>query len=77
MRAAVLREVGRRLTIDSVDIARSGAPEVQTCTAPAASARPDPHFIDGSYPHALHPTRFPASKPHDLQTMCEGRGLAP
>ena len=50
MKAAVLREVGKPLTIEDVQISKPGPNEVLIRTAAAGVCHSDLHFIEGSYP---------------------------
>ena len=53
MKAAVLREVGKRLEIEDVLVAKPGPREVLIRTAAAGVCHSDLHFVEGSYPYAL------------------------
>ena len=53
MKAAVLREVGKPLQIEQVQIDKPGPHEVLIRTAAAGVCHSDLHFIEGSYPHPL------------------------
>ncbi len=53
MKAAILHEVGKALTIEDVDIAQPSAREVLIKTKAVGLCRSDLHFLDGSYPHPL------------------------
>ena len=53
MKAAVLREVGKPLQIEDVQISKPGPHEVLIRTAAAGVCHSDLHFIEGSYPHPL------------------------
>jgi len=53
MKAAVLREVGKRLEIEDVQIGKPGPREVLIRTAAVGLCHSDLHFIDGHYPHPL------------------------
>ena len=53
MKAAVLREPGKPLTIEQVDIAQPGAREILIKTKAVGLCRSDLHFIDCAYPHPL------------------------
>ena len=53
MKAAVLREVGKPLQIEDVQINKPGPHEVLIRTAAAGLCHSDLHFIQGSYPTAL------------------------
>jgi S-(hydroxymethyl)glutathione dehydrogenase / alcohol dehydrogenase len=50
MKAAVLREVGKPLTIEDVQINKPGPHEVLIRTVAAGVCHSDLHFIEGSYP---------------------------
>src|SRR5580698_10530630 len=50
MRAAVLREVGKPLQIEDVQVRKPGPREVLIRTAAAGVCHSDLHFIEGSYP---------------------------
>ena len=53
MKAAVLREVGKPLQIENVQIGKPGPREVLIRTVAAGVCHSDLHFIEGSYPHPL------------------------
>src|SRR5205809_7053639 len=53
MKAAVLHEVNKPLTIEDVEINKPGARAVLLRTAVAGLCHSDLHFIDGLYPHPL------------------------
>ncbi|MDP3298782.1 MAG: alcohol dehydrogenase catalytic domain-containing protein, partial [Phenylobacterium sp.] len=53
MKAAVLREVGKPLQIEDVQINKPGPHEVLIRTMAAGVCHSDLHFIEGSYPHPL------------------------
>ncbi len=53
MKAAVLREVGKPLLIENVQINKPGPHEVLIRTAAAGVCHSDLHFVEGSYPHPL------------------------
>jgi S-(hydroxymethyl)glutathione dehydrogenase/alcohol dehydrogenase len=53
MKAAVLHEVNKPLTIEDVEINKPGAREVLIRTAFAGLCHSDLHFIEGLYPHPL------------------------
>ena len=53
MKAAVLREVGKPLQIEDVQINKPGPHEVLIRTAAAGVCHSDLHFIEGLYPHPL------------------------
>ena len=53
MKAAVLREVGKPLQIEQVQINKPGPHEVLIRTSAAGCCHSDLHFMEGSYPTAL------------------------
>src|SRR5471030_1904208 len=53
MKAAVLRQVGQPLQIETVSIGKPGPREVLIRTKAAGVCHSDLHFIEGSYPHPL------------------------
>ncbi|MGB7298213.1 MAG: Zn-dependent alcohol dehydrogenase [Burkholderiaceae bacterium] len=53
MKAAVLREVGKPLTIEDVEIDKPKGHEVLIRTAAVGVCHSDLHFIDGLYPYPL------------------------
>lgn len=53
MKAAVLREVGRPLSIEDVQISKPGPHEVLIRTVAAGVCHSDLHFLEGSYPYPL------------------------
>lgn len=53
MKAAILREVGKPLQIEDVQISKPGPREVLIRTAAVGLCHSDLHFIEGHYPHAL------------------------
>jgi S-(hydroxymethyl)glutathione dehydrogenase/alcohol dehydrogenase len=53
MKAAVLREVGKPLTIEDVKINKPGPHEVLIRTVAAGVCHSDLHFVEGSYPYPL------------------------
>ena len=53
MKAAVLREVGKPLTIETVSIGKPGPREVLIRTKAAGVCHSDLHFVEGSYSHPL------------------------
>lgn len=53
MKAAVLREVGKPLEIENVDIGKPGPHEVLIRTAAAGVCHSDLHFVEGKYPYPL------------------------
>ena len=69
MKAAVLREVGKPLEIEDVDISKPGSREVLIRTAAAGVCHSDLHFIDG-----LYPTRMPIVLGHESAGVVEQVG---
>lgn len=53
MKAAVLREVGKPLGIEDIEISKPGPREVLIRTAAAGVCHSDLHFVEGSYPYQL------------------------
>jgi S-(hydroxymethyl)glutathione dehydrogenase/alcohol dehydrogenase len=53
MKAAILREVGKPLSIEDVSIGKPGPHEVLIRTVAAGVCHSDVHFADGSYPYPL------------------------
>jgi len=53
MKAAVLREVGKPLQIEDVQVGKPGPHEVLVRTRAAGVCHSDLHFVEGSYPHPL------------------------
>ncbi len=53
MKAAVLREVGKPLEIEDVEISKPGPREVLIRTAAVGVCHSDLHFIEGKYPYPL------------------------
>ena len=53
MKAAVLREVKKPLSIEDVEITKPGPHEVLLRTAAAGICHSDLHFVDGLYPYPL------------------------
>ncbi|MGH6955066.1 MAG: alcohol dehydrogenase catalytic domain-containing protein, partial [Caulobacteraceae bacterium] len=53
MKAAVLREVGKPLQIEDVQIGKPGPHEVLIRTAAAGVCHSDLHFVEGSYRYPL------------------------
>jgi S-(hydroxymethyl)glutathione dehydrogenase/alcohol dehydrogenase len=53
MKAAVLREVGKPLQIEDVQIGKPGPHEVLIRTVAAGVCHSDLHFVEGAYPHPL------------------------
>jgi S-(hydroxymethyl)glutathione dehydrogenase/alcohol dehydrogenase len=69
MKAAVLREVGKPLQIEDVQINKPGPHEVLIRTAAAGVCHSDLHFVEGSYPHPL-----PAVLGHESAGVVEAVG---
>jgi S-(hydroxymethyl)glutathione dehydrogenase/alcohol dehydrogenase len=69
MKAAVLREVGKPLQIEEVQINKPGPHEVLIRTVAAGVCHSDLHFIEGSYPHPL-----PAVLGHESAGVVEAVG---
>ena len=69
MKAAVLREVGKPLTIETVSIGKPGPREVLIRTKAAGVCHSDLHFIEGSSPHPL-----PAVLGHESAGIVEAVG---
>ena len=53
MKAAILREVGKPLSIEDIEISTPGPREVLIQTSAAGVCHSDLHFVEGSYPHPL------------------------
>ena len=53
MKAAVLREVKKPLSIEEVEISKPGPHEVLIRTVAAGICHSDLHFVEGHYPHPL------------------------
>ena len=53
MKAAVLREVGKPLVIEDVQVSKPQSREVLIRTAAAGVCHSDLHFVEGSYPYML------------------------
>src|SRR5215470_12122556 len=53
MKAAVLREIGKPLTIEQVQINKPGPHEVLIRTAAAGVCHSDLHFLEGSYQYPM------------------------
>ena len=53
MKAAILREVGKPLSIEDIQIGKPGPHEVLIRTVAAGVCHSDVHFADGSYPYPL------------------------
>ena len=69
MKAAVLREVGKPLSIEDVEIRKPGPREVLIRTAAAGVCHSDLHFIEGSYP-----AQMPAVLGHESAGIVEAVG---
>jgi S-(hydroxymethyl)glutathione dehydrogenase/alcohol dehydrogenase len=69
MKAAVLREVGKPLSIEEVSIRKPGPREVLIRTAAAGVCHSDLHFIEGSYP-----AQMPAVLGHESAGVVEAVG---
>ena len=69
MKAAVLREVGKPLQIEQVQINKPGPHEVLIRTAAAGLCHSDLHFMQGSYPHPM-----PAVLGHESAGVVEAVG---
>lgn len=69
MKAAVLREVGKPLSIEDVTISKPGPHEVLVRVAAAGVCHSDLHFIEGKYPHPL-----PAVLGHESAGIVEAVG---
>src|SRR3989344_7525150 len=69
MKAAVLREVGKPLQIEDVQISKPGPREVLIRTAAAGVCHSDLHFIEGKYPHPM-----PAGLGHESAGVVEAVG---
>ena len=69
MKAAVLREVGKPLQIEQVQINKPGPHEVLIRTAAAGLCHSDLHFMQGTYPHPL-----PAVLGHESSGIVEQVG---
>jgi S-(hydroxymethyl)glutathione dehydrogenase/alcohol dehydrogenase len=69
MKAAVLREVGKPLQIEDVQISKPGPHEVLIRTAAAGVCHSDLHFVEGKYPHPL-----PAVLGHESAGVVEAVG---
>jgi S-(hydroxymethyl)glutathione dehydrogenase/alcohol dehydrogenase len=53
MKAAVLREVGKPLVIEDIQVSKPAPREVLLRTAAAGVCHSDLHFVEGSYPYML------------------------
>ena len=53
MKAAILREVGKPLSIEDVDVSKPAPREVLIRTAAAGVCHSDLHFVEGSYPYMM------------------------
>ncbi len=69
MKAAVLREVGKPLEIETVAIGKPGPREVLIRTKAAGVCHSDLHFVEGSYSHPL-----PAVLGHESAGVVEAVG---
>ena len=69
MKAAVLREVGKPLEIEEIEISKPGPREVLVRTAAAGVCHSDLHFIEG-----LYPTRMPIVMGHESAGVVEQVG---
>ena len=69
MKAAILREVGKPLEIEEVEISKPGPREVLIRTAAAGVCHSDLHFIEG-----LYPTRMPIVMGHASAGVVEQVG---
>lgn len=69
MKAAVLREVGKPLQIEDVQISKPGPHEVLIRTKAAGVCHSDLHFVEGLYPHPL-----PAVLGHESAGIVEAIG---
>ncbi|PTS87013.1 MULTISPECIES: Zn-dependent alcohol dehydrogenase [unclassified Caulobacter] len=69
MKAAVLREVGKPLEIETVSIGKPGPREVLIRTKAAGVCHSDLHFVEGSYSHPL-----PAVLGHESAGIVEAVG---
>jgi len=69
MRAAVLKEVGKPLVIEDVEIAQPQPREVLIKTVATGLCHSDLNFIDGKYPHPL-----PAIPGHEAAGIVEAVG---
>lgn len=69
MKAAVLTEVGKPLSIENIQISKPKSHEVLVRTAAAGICHSDLHFINGDYPHPL-----PAVLGHESSGVVEAVG---
>ena len=69
MKAAVLREVGKPLTIEDIDLADPGPREVLVRTVAAGVCHSDLHFVEGLYPY-----RLPVVLGHESAGLVEAVG---
>lgn len=69
MKAAVLREPGKPLSVEDISIDKPKAHEVLIRTAACGLCHSDLHFINGSYPHPL-----PAIPGHEAAGIVEAVG---
>lgn len=68
-RAAILTEVGKPLSVETVVVDNPGPHEVRIRTAACGLCHSDLHFIDGAYPHPL-----PAIPGHEAAGIVEAVG---
>ena len=69
MKAAVLREAGRPLEIEEVQVDKPGPREVLIRTAAAGVCRSDLHFLEGAFP-----TPLPTVLGHEAAGVVEAVG---
>jgi S-(hydroxymethyl)glutathione dehydrogenase/alcohol dehydrogenase len=69
MKAAVLREIGKPLQIEEVQLSKPGPHEVLIRTAAAGVCHSDLHFLEGSFPYPL-----PAILGHESSGVVEAVG---
>ncbi len=69
MKAAVLREVGKPLTIEDIELADPGPREVLVRTVAAGVCHSDLHFVEGLYPY-----RLPVVLGHESAGLVEAVG---
>src|SRR5579871_1517302 len=77
MKAAVLRQVGKPLTIEDVQISKPGPNEVLIRTVAAGVCHSDLHFIEGSYPAQMPVVLGHESAGIVEQVGSEVRGVKP
>ena len=72
MKAAVLYEARKPLTIEDITVDKPGPREVLIRTVACGVCRSDLHFVDGAYPHPL-----PAIPGHEAAGIVEmvGEGV--